>query len=70
MIERAALLSAGGAFDDAVEWIRAHGGTAEYAVAARGARSGMSSMGGTEAAEKMPLRFVLPAGALESQSSM
>jgi hypothetical protein len=61
-IERAALLAAGADFSAVMTWIRAHGGAPE-APAARlphglyGARESL--------AEPMPLRYILPGGALE-----
>jgi hypothetical protein len=66
VIERAALLASGADFVAAMDWITEHDGVAE-AVAAHaprqglhGARVGLS--GGS--APPVPLRFVLPAGAL------
>lgn len=66
VVERAALLASGSDFAAATEWITAHGGVAETMApeASRGLhgpRLGVS--GGGE--RRVPLRFVLPAGALD-----
>jgi len=67
VVERAALLASGRDFTAARAWIADHGGVAETMVpeASRrglhGPRLGLS--GGTE--QRVPLRFVLPAGALD-----
>jgi hypothetical protein len=61
-IERATLLAGGIAFDGAVAWIEAHGGAPEMPAAPRtqrGLHSPRSAAAGT------PLRFILPADALD-----
>ena len=62
VIERATLLAGGIAFDGAVAWIEAHGGAPEMAAAPRTQRGLHSPRG---AATGTPLRFVLPADALD-----
>jgi hypothetical protein len=67
VIERAAILAEGGDFTAIVAWITAHGGApeAELVVAARG--GGLHGSRGSDSvatAQKLPLRFVLPAEAL------
>ena len=64
VIERAALLAAGGDFPDVMEWITAHAGQPESAVA-RSPRRGLhgSRIDDREAQrDSAPSRFVLPAG--------
>jgi hypothetical protein len=61
VIERATLLAGGSAFDGAVAWIEANGGTGEMA-APPSAQRGLHSARGTET--QTPLRFILPAGTL------
>ncbi len=67
VVERAALLASGRDFTAATAWIADHGGVAEAIVpeASRrglhGPRLGLSSA--TD--QRVPLRFVLPAGALD-----
>jgi hypothetical protein len=67
VVERAALLASGSDFTAAMTWIAEHAGVAEGMVpeASRrglhGPRLGLS--GGAEM--RVPLRFVLPAGALD-----
>jgi len=66
VIERAAILAEGADFAAVMAWILAHSGTPEAAVAAspssglHGSRLGY----GGEARPQMPVRFILPAGAL------
>jgi hypothetical protein len=60
VIERATLLAEGGAFDGAMAWIEAHGGTPELPAVPTGQR-GLHSPRGTEV--RAPLRYVLPSGA-------
>ena len=66
VIERAAIFAAGSNFAAIMAWVIAHGGKPEAAVAAapsgglHGAR-----IDDRAAAAEAPLRFVLPAGALE-----
>jgi hypothetical protein len=62
VIERATLLAGGIAFDGAVAWIEAHGGAPEMAAAPR-TQAGLHSP--RAAATGRPLRFVLPADALD-----
>ena len=62
VIERATLLAGGIAFDGAVAWIEAHGGVPEMAAASR-TQAGLHSP--RAAATGTPLRFVLPADALD-----
>ncbi|MEA2255452.1 MAG: hypothetical protein QOG35_1497 [Solirubrobacteraceae bacterium] len=66
MIERAALLAEGADFAEVMAWVIAHGGKPESAVAAAPRRGLHSSRADDSAgaATPMPLRFVLPAGAL------
>jgi hypothetical protein len=60
VIERATLLAGGAAFDGAMAWIEAHGGTPELPAVPTGQRG----LHGPRAAEALaPLRFVLPADA-------
>jgi hypothetical protein len=67
VVERAALLASGSDFTAAMAWITEHAGVAEAMVplASRrglhGPRLGLSD--GAE--QRVPLRFVLPAGALD-----
>jgi len=67
VVERAALLASGRDFTAATTWIAAHGGVAET-IAPEASRRGLHGprlgvSGGTE--QRVPLRFVLPAGALD-----
>jgi hypothetical protein len=66
VIERAAILAEGADFPAVMEWIVAHAGQPETAVASASARglhgSRLSDGGG--ALPRPPLRFVLPAGTL------
>ena len=66
VIERAAILAAGADFPAVMDWIIAHSGTPDTAVAA--ARNhglhGSRLNDGDAAAAPKPLRFVLPAGTL------
>ena len=68
VIERAAILAEGPNFTAIMEWIVAHGGKPETAVAAapKGGLHGSRLMDGGEASARNPLRFVLPSGALAS----
>src|SRR4051794_14421912 len=59
VIERATLLAEGAAFDGALAWIEAHGGTPELPAVSTG-RRGLHSP--RSAAPRAPLRYVLPAG--------
>jgi hypothetical protein len=67
VVERAALLASGGDFTAALAWITEHAGVAET-LAPQGPRRGLHGprlgpSGGAE--QRVPLRFVLPAGALD-----
>jgi hypothetical protein len=66
VIERAAILAAGVDFPAVMHWITAHAGTPDIAVTATrgGGLHGSRITGGDTATERAPLRFVLPAGAL------
>lgn len=68
VIERAAILAEGAGCDAILAWIDAHGGEPEARVPARaGSRGGLHSArndAGSAATER-PLRYVLPAGALD-----
>ncbi len=65
VIERAAILAAGPNFPDVMTWITAHAGEPETAVtaAAHGGLHG-GRLGDSGTGARVPLRFVLPAGAL------
>ncbi len=64
-IERAALLAAGADFGAAMTWIHAQGGRSEAPPArAEGGLHGARQPAG----EVTPLRYILPAGALERAS--
>jgi hypothetical protein len=62
VIERAAILAEGGDFPAVMEWITAHAGQPEAAVAAGSSRGLHGSRLGDGAQPGPPLRFVLPAG--------
>jgi len=67
VIERAAIVAAGTGSNDVLTWITAHGGEPE-AIKQTSARRGLHGSrlhdsGGSE--DSTPLRFVLPAGALD-----
>jgi hypothetical protein len=66
VIERAAILAEGADFSAVMEWITAHDGAPETAVAAipRGGGLHGARLGGSGGAAAPPLRFVLPAGVL------
>jgi hypothetical protein len=66
VIERAAILAAGVDFPAVMHWITAHAGTPDTAVTATrsGGLHGSRVTDGDAAAARAPLRFVLPAGAL------
>ena len=63
VIERASLLAEGSDFGAVIAWIEAHGGEPEAPAAPR-ARGGLHSSRLTGPADPTPLRFILPAGAL------
>ena len=65
VIERAAIVAAGGDFQGIMAWIVAHDGEAEAAVpAGKGGLHGSRLEYRIGAEGPTPLRFVLPAGAL------
>jgi len=66
VIERAAILAAGGDYQAIMAWIMGHDGQAEAVVAAapKGGLHGSRISYTTDAAAQAPVRFVLPAGAL------
>jgi hypothetical protein len=66
VIERAAILAAGSDSKAVVAWILAHGGEPESAVATTPRRGlhGSRFESGTGSEPRVPLRYVLPAGAL------
>ena len=66
VIERAAILAAGADFPAVMDWITAHAGTPDTAASAtrRHGLHGSRFDGGNEATSRAPLRYVLPADAL------
>ena len=67
VIERAAIMAAGGDFPAIIEWITAHDGTPESVAPSRkssGLHGGRISGGGQAPVSGKPVRYVLPAGAL------
>ncbi len=65
VIERAAIVAAGPDYPAVLAWITAHAGTADAMPATR-ARGLHGSRVNTDAtSSRAPLRFVLPAGALD-----
>ena len=66
VIERAAIMAEGADFDVVVDWIVAHDGEPEAAVAPKSAARGLHGLRMTASAEAVskPLRYVLPPGAL------
>jgi hypothetical protein len=66
VIERAAILAAGGDSPEIIEWIVSHSGAPETPVArSRGLHGARVNGGGESPAQLNPTRFVLPAGALD-----
>ncbi len=65
VIERAAILAAGADFPAVMNWVTAHDGTPELAVATTGQGGLHGSHFADRAPSRPPLRFVLPAGALD-----
>jgi hypothetical protein len=67
VVERAALLASGSDFNAAMTWITEHAGVAETLVPQASRRGlhgpSLGLSGGPE--QRVPLRFVLPAGALD-----
>jgi hypothetical protein len=66
VIERAAIMAAGAEATEVVEWIVAHDGEPEAAVAAGSARGlhGSRLSAGIDSSGRPPLRYVLPPGTL------
>jgi hypothetical protein len=66
VIERAAILAAGADFPAVMDWITAHAGAPDTAVAPTRSRGlhGPRVTDDNATASRAPLRFVLPAGAL------
>jgi hypothetical protein len=64
VIERAAILAAGTDFPAVMDWITAHAGTAEVISSATRHRGLHGSRLNDRSPAPLPLRFVLPAGAL------
>jgi hypothetical protein len=67
VIERASLLAEGSDFGAVIAWIEAHGGEPE-APAAKRSSGGLHSSRLTGPADPTPLRFILPAAALTTNS--
>jgi hypothetical protein len=65
VIERAAILAAGADFPAVMNWVTAHAGTPEVAAAATRQGGLHGSHLADRAPSRPPLRFVLPAGALD-----
>jgi hypothetical protein len=65
VIERAAILAEGADFPAVMAWITAHGGNPET-IASTGPRRGLhgSRLDSGSGAQRAPLRYVFPAGAL------
>jgi len=66
VIERAAILAAGGDFPAVMDWIIAHAGVPEATATTTrsGGLHGSRMKGGDATPSRAPLRFVLPASAL------
>ncbi len=67
MIERAAILAEGADFSAVMNWITAHNGAPDAPVSATRGQGlhGSRMTGGDATAARVPLRFVLPPGALD-----
>jgi hypothetical protein len=65
VIERAAILAAGTDYPAVVDWITAHAGTADTPPATRARGLHGSRVDIDASSSRAPLRFVLPAGALD-----
>jgi hypothetical protein len=65
VIERAAILAAGADFPAVLDWITAHAGTADSMPARRDHGLHGSRINNDAPTSRAPLRFVLPAGALD-----
>jgi hypothetical protein len=64
VIERAAIVAAGTDFPAVMNWITAHAGTPDTTVSATRSRGLHGSRISEASTSRAPLRFVLPAGAL------
>jgi hypothetical protein len=66
VIERAAILAAGADFPAVMDWITAHAGAADVTAPEprSGGLHGSRIKDGASTTSRVPLRFVLPAGAL------
>ena len=67
VIERAAILAEGSDFASVMNWITARAGTPDAPVSATRGRGlhGSRMIGGDATPSRVPLRFVLPPGALD-----
>jgi hypothetical protein len=65
VIERAAILASGTGSDEVVEWIVRRAGLGETAGAGRTGGLHGGRLAGTGRSDGPPLRYVLPAGALD-----
>jgi hypothetical protein len=65
VIERAAILAAGEGSGDVVDWIVRRAGLSETAGAGRAGGLHGGRLAGTGRADGPPLRYILPAGALD-----
>jgi hypothetical protein len=67
VVERSVILAEGGGFTEVIAWIAAHSGAPEEPVlgAARRGLHGSRLDDGGPAGSRAPLRYVLPAGALD-----
>lgn len=65
VIERAAILAAGADFPAVMSWITGHAGTPDVVVSQTRSRGLHGSHLDDPASSRPPLRFVLPAGALD-----
>jgi hypothetical protein len=65
VIERAAILASGAGSDEVVEWIVRRAGLGETAAAGRAGGLHGGRLAGTGRSDGPPLRYVLPAGALD-----
>ncbi len=64
VVERASLLAEGADFAAVLAWIEKHGGEPEAVAPAKASR-GLHSARVTPTADRQPLRFVVPASALD-----
>jgi hypothetical protein len=65
VIERAAILASGAGSDEVVEWIVRRAGRGETAATGRAGGLHGGRLAGTGRSDGPPLRYVLPAGALD-----